>query len=196
MVKKHRPHGEMKAEVLAEAKLRIDEGGGQALSARGIAEAVGISVGTVYNLFGHLDGVVRAVNLMNMQELYVRLTEAVDGAGEEAEQRLLAMAETYLDYALDSPQRWDTMFRYEAETPPEDHLAKAEDALFALLRRAAGDEETDDTLSALWAAVHGVVELAIGRRATLGRDKPHDHVRLIVKAGLRGVQKLREEGQL
>lgn len=196
MVKKHRPHNELRAEILAVASKTVAEGGAVALSARGIATAVDVSVGTIYNLFDHLDGLVRAVNFQNLQELYGLLSEAVDAAKDSEEDRLIAMGQTYLEYALASPPRWESLFRYEAETPAEDRLADAERAFFALLRKAAGDRESDDTLSALWAAVHGVVELAIGRRMTLGRDKPHDHIRLIIRAGLRGIDVLHQNGEL
>jgi len=196
MVKKHRPHDELRAEILAVATKAVTEGGGAAVSARSIAKAVDVSVGTIYNLFDHLDGLVRAVNFQHLQELYILLSKAVEEAGESPEDRLFAMGEAYLHYALDSPRRWDTLFRYEAETPTEDRLTQAEDAFFALLRHAAGDEESDDSLSALWAAVHGVVELSIGRRMTLGRDKPLEHIRLIIAAGLRGIKVMRSEGRL
>ncbi|MEM7056839.1 MAG: TetR/AcrR family transcriptional regulator [Pseudomonadota bacterium] len=196
MVKKHRPHDELRAEILAVATKAVTEGGASAVSARSIAQAVDVSVGTIYNLFGHLDGLVRAVNFQHMQDLYGLLSEAVQQAGDSPEDRLLAMGETYLKFAQASPRRWETLFRYEAETPTEDRLDQAEDALFALLQSASGKQESKEVLSALWAAVHGVVELAIGRRLTLGRDKPLDHIHLIIKAGLRGVQALRAEGGL
>ncbi|MFK7746552.1 MAG: TetR/AcrR family transcriptional regulator, partial [Roseobacter sp.] len=49
-----------RATAVAE-RIVLEKGGG-ALSARGLASELGISVGSLYNAFGDLDGVVRAVN--------------------------------------------------------------------------------------------------------------------------------------
>ena len=197
MVKKRRPHDELKPAFVDAAKSAIDQGGLSALSARRLADAVGVSVGTLYNLFGHLDGVVRAVNLDYLADLHADLSSALDAAGETTEERLLAMAEAYFDYACAAPHRWEALFHYRPETPPEGLIDAAEQGLFQLLRRAAGVETSDDILRALWAAVHGVVELAMGRHLSGTDDQsPRAHVRLIVMAGLRGVQLMQDEGLL
>ncbi|MEM1163527.1 MAG: TetR/AcrR family transcriptional regulator, partial [Pseudomonadota bacterium] len=191
MPKKRRPHDELKPAVLAAARSSVVEGGISAVSARGIAEDVGVSVGTLYNLFGHLDGIIRAMNVVRIAELQVALVAALDAADDEPEARLLAMAEAYFDFALSEPNLWEALFRYSTVTPSGGEIEAAEATLFSLLRRAAGDEAeggaADESLRTLWAAVHGVVELAMSRR-TVGADMDtaRYHARLVVMAGLRG----------
>ena len=199
MPKKRRPHDELKPEVIAAARQVVMQGGPSAISARGLADMVGVSVGTIYNLFGHLDGVVQALNLESMSILHAELEAALAGIGPDAtvETKLLALADAYFDYAIAAPHRWETLFRYHSEMPRGSDLETAQEGLFSILRHVAGGDVSDDALSALWAAVHGVVELAIAMRS---RDPDGQNARrqtrLVVMAGLRGFASLREDGLL
>ena len=197
MVKPHRPHAELKPELTALAGQMVEQGGMGALNARRLAKAADVSVGTLYNLFGHLDGVARAVNLETVAMLYTTLETALGEAEPATEARLTALAEAYFDFAIAHTHRWDLLFRYRAETPSDGSLSAAEAELFALLAKATDGEGDPEMLRALWAAVHGVVELALNRRM-VGREagRERDHARLIVMAGLRGIAVLREEGAL
>ena len=179
-------------EVIADAVSAIEAQGLAGLSARGLAGAVGISVGTVYNLFGDLDGVVRAVNLTTLEELHGVLKGALDRAGHRVEDRLTAMANAYLDHARDHAARWQALFQYRFSTAGADpRIDAAEERLFALLRRAAAGHARDDALRALWAAVHGVAELAASRslKGETG-EAERRYAGLIVRAGLRGLATL------
>ncbi|MEO0993167.1 MAG: TetR/AcrR family transcriptional regulator [Pseudomonadota bacterium] len=155
--------------AIAEAagKILAAEGIG-ALTARRLAAAGGCSVGTLYNLFGDLDGVVRAVNRTSMAQLYVHLERT---EGQDCTARLLALAEAYRAFALAEPNRWEALFRHRLTPPgPKAPAVEPEAAqLFALLRDRAGPGFDDDALTALWAAVHGVVELAVNKRL-IGAD--------------------------
>lgn len=196
MPKKRRPHDELVPEVIAAAVSAIEARGLAGLTARGLAGAVGVSVGTVYNLFGDLDGVVRAVNLTTLEELHETLSSALDGAGERIEDRLTAMANAYLDYARDHSGRWQALFQYRFSTVGDDpRIDAAEEKLLALLRGAAAGHARDDALRALWAAVHGVAELAMTRRlkGETG-EAERRYAGLIVRAGLRGLAALDGEG--
>lgn len=195
MVKKRRPHDEVRPAVVAAALEAIAKGGLPALSARGLASAVDISVGTIYNLFGDLDGVIRAVNLDTLHRMYQQFTTAVDGAGEKPEARLIALADAYLDFARAAPHRWQALFQYRfAMLGDDDRVGTAEADLFALLSRAAKGTGTPDALRALWAAVHGVVDLTVSERLRgMTRMDARKYVHLIIRAGVRGFAALEGE---
>lgn len=179
-----KPHADLKREIANLAEETIATDGPAALAARPLAAAGGCSVGTLYNLFGHLDGVVREVNRRTLARLRAALDASLAAAGPSTEARLTALADAYLDFALANPGRWEALFRHRLDTPPEE---EPEDAarLFALLRKAAGPAPTDDALRALWAAVHGVVELALSRRLLAEGDAAERrYLRIIVAAGL------------
>lgn len=60
----------------------LDEGGSPHLTARVVAERVGVSVGTVYGLFDHLEGLKLEANAVTLQELRAHLTEALAKYGD------------------------------------------------------------------------------------------------------------------
>ena len=195
--KTRRPHGELKPLVIKLAEEIVEGEGLSGLNARRLALGADCSVGTLYNLFGHLDGIVRAVNLSSIAMLGQRLQKAVDAAPVDPEERLIAMADTYFDFALEYPHRWETMFRFRSETDTDETMAKAQEQLFVLLRGAVGGQLEDSVLRAMWAAVHGVAELAINRHLSgVLANTEKKYARLIVMAGLRGIAALREEGKI
>ena len=195
--KPRRPHGELKPLVINLAEEIVEGEGLGGLNARRLALAADCSVGTLYNLFGHLDGIVRAVNMSSIAMLGQALQQAVDAAPEDPEQRLIAMADTYFDFATQHPHRWETMFRFRSETDDDASMTEAQERLFVLLRSAVGGQLEDNVLRAMWAAVHGVAELAINRHLSgVVAGTERDYARLIVMAGLRGIAALKEEGKI
>ena len=194
---KHRPHPELKSEIVAIAERIVEAEGLDGLNARKIAQAAGCSVGTLYNLFEHLDGIVRAVNLASIRIMRADLTAGLEAAEPTVETRLIALADAYYDFAREHPNRWCALFRFRSSTPADTEIDVAQEGIFEILRMAVGGDETDDVLQALWAAVHGVVELAASHKfagVVPGRERGYVH--LIVRAGLRGISVLRTEGQL
>ncbi|MEL6766984.1 MAG: TetR-like C-terminal domain-containing protein [Pseudomonadota bacterium] len=182
-----KPHKELRAEILAEAGRLVEGEGARALSARRLAAAAGCSVGTLYNLFDHLDGVVRSLNRETMQRLAASLNGADPGDAVPRAERLEALGRAYLAYGLAHPARWELLFRYRLETPAEA-VPEELGALLALLRRVAGPGPSDEALIALWAAVHGIVELAVARRLPDAAEGAEGRmIALVIDAGVRGI---------
>lgn len=195
MVRKRRPHDEVREAVVAAALEAIARGGLNGLTARGVAGAVGVSVGTIYNLFGDLDGVLRAVNLDTLDRMRAQFADVLERTDRTPESRLIALADAYFDFARAAPHRWQALFHYRFAISDDDpRFDETEAALFGLLRQAAGRAARDDALQALWAAVHGVVDLTVSQRMK-GRTGPdgREYIHLIVRAGLRGLAALEGE---
>ncbi|MEO0427620.1 MAG: TetR-like C-terminal domain-containing protein [Pseudomonadota bacterium] len=182
-----KPHEDLREAVLAEAGRLLEVEGARALSARRLAAAAGCSVGTLYNIFEHLDGVVRAVNRETMKRLAAALAEADPGEGAGRAARLEALGQGYLAYGVANPARWELLFRYRLDTPAEALPAELS-TLLALLRSVAGPGPSDEALIALWAAVHGVVELAVARRLPNAAEGAEGRmIALVIEAGIRGL---------
>lgn len=195
--KTRRPHGELKPLIISMAEEIVEGEGLSGLNARRLALGADCSVGTLYNLFGHLDGIVRAVNLSSIAILGQSLKNALDAAEDDTEQRLIAMADTYFDFAMQHPHRWETMFRFRSEADKDETMERAQEELFLILRSAVGGKLEDNILRAMWASVHGVAELSMNRHLTgvLSGTERH-YARLIVMAGLRGIEVLKSEGKI
>ena len=135
-----------------------------ALSARGLAKELNISVGSLYNAFGDLDAVVRAVISKSAAMLSDRLHSAIETAAQDKRSRLVALGEAYFDFATAEPRRWWLMFEYRSDLPQDP---KAQDFQIGLLEMLiiAGEADPESEqhrqfFLLLWASVHGLVSLA------------------------------------
>jgi AcrR family transcriptional regulator len=190
--------------VLEAARKRIVAGGLAELSARGLAKDAGCSVGTLYNVFGDLDGVIREVNIGTVRQLEwtlaAALKEAPEGAGQTA--RLTLMASAYLDFAMDHTGLWNALFEFRPKDKTDQRLAEMREALFHKMMEQGGhgtEPATDQdrvALRMLWGAVHGVVSLSVNRFIPdADRETARDYVKLVVSSGVEGYRTLLRTGR-
>ncbi len=138
--------------------------GAGALNARGLAKELGISVGSLYNAFGDLDGVVRAVNARCADRLAKALRSALDGAPDTPRKKVIAIGEAYFDFAHAEPRRWYMLFERDSDLQLDLRTAELQEGLLDMLIRAGGGdpaiEQHRQFFLLLWASVHGLVSLA------------------------------------
>jgi len=193
---------EVKRQIIEIAGQLIEQGGSGALQVRAIARQAGISVGSVYNLVGDLDTLHRMVNMQLLDELgaagaatIARLhTQGVTDVRE----RLLALADTYLDFVERNYKKWSTLLAFNRSRPTEDmpdwYMARQE-MLFDIIAGVLADTPLrDDDLKlqtaarALWSAVHGIVTNSyIGSKSTSHADESRDQIDLLVTVFVRGL---------
>jgi AcrR family transcriptional regulator len=151
-----------RATDLAE-RIVLEKGGG-ALNARGLAKGLGISVGSLYNAFGDLDGVVRSVNARCADRLAKSLQDALAHAPPNARARVNAIGEAYFDFAYSEPRRWYMLFERDNQLQLDEKTAKLQEGLLEMLIRAGDGDPQDQQhrqfFLLLWASVHGHVTLA------------------------------------
>ena len=155
----------------------------EGVQARVVAKAVGISVGTIYNLFGSVDRLVLAANLRiyeglnalgeaRMAEIDAALDKKiaagtlVDTPRNRTLERLLGLASTYIDFVSANARRWAALLAYNrsrGEAITEDtlgHLNKLIDIVGGVVADVPAWRTTRDRRlagRALWSAVHGIV---------------------------------------
>lgn len=176
-------HDELRQMVLDAARNTVASAGLSALSARGLATAVGYSVGTLYNLFENLDHIVLTMNGETLTKLHAKLTEVQGACRAEKIEPLSAvcrLADAYIDFAAGSPHLWQAMFSHRL--PAGMVMPPAYDALIADVFRLvesvlaplfAHGQEAECSRSAriLWAGVHGMLALnADGKLNLIGGD--------------------------
>ena len=140
------------------------EKGGDALHARGLAKELNISVGSLYNAFGDLDGVVRAVNVRCADRLAEKLRAAALSEAADPITRINAIGAAYFDFALAEPRRWYMLFERDSDLQLDLRAQELQEGLLDMLIRA-GDGDPDNRQHRefylmLWASVHGIVSLA------------------------------------
>src|SRR4051812_13588433 len=109
-VTRRRAH--LKDALIAAAERTVESHGLRALRARALAEEVGCAVGAIYNVVDDLDDLVLLVNSRTLSALDRDIGAAigrVDGVAATSDSlidRLVRLAQAYLDFAAANPLRW------------------------------------------------------------------------------------------
>lgn len=168
----------LRATLLHVTETVIGEEGLAAVQARRIAQAAGCSVGTLYNIFGDIDGLILTANQRTLQDLGRTLTAVAQRAARgDAKTRLMALAGAYLDFANANRRRWRAVFEHrlpDDKPVPESYvddrrrlLALIETQLDRIIEEPGA---RSDAATALFSAVHGIVLLSLD--AKLGPFDP------------------------
>ena len=179
---------ELRRLALDSARGIAESDGYRALTVRRIADRLGYAPGTLYNLFNNLDELVLRLRGETLDELYALLseTEPVDGFPEA---RLMALAQTYIQFVREHPKLWNLMFEHtlpDGELIPDWYREKSH-RLLGLVERAiqplfkSGEEkELQHHAQVLWAAVHGVCSVKITDRLIIKTDTADEMVRSLI----------------
>jgi AcrR family transcriptional regulator len=168
----------LRVNILAAADEVMVSEGLSGIQARRIAQSADCSIGTLYNIFGDIDGLILQTNARTLNELGRLLRAAARrSAQSDLETRLNTLAIAYLDFATANQSRWRAVFEHrlpETATLPESYrddrrqlLALIEDQLVLAI---ADPEARSDAAHALFSAVHGIVTMSLD--AKLGPFDP------------------------
>ena len=158
---------ELYALAIGAARQIVESDGVKALTARNVADIIGYSPGTLYNLFENLDDLILHMNGGTLDVLYDRVS-ALERTGVP-EDDCKALLSVYLTYLNEHPGLWYTLFDYSLPTTvtvPDWYVRKI-DKLMEVLRNAlaplfdeADPAETAKAAAVLWAGLHGITSLA------------------------------------
>jgi AcrR family transcriptional regulator len=187
----------LKADTIAIARRILATEGLAALQARRIAKEAGCSVGTIYNLYANLDDLIVVANAGTLEDLGRALAGEVNATvGEPFARRLVSVGLTYLRFAIEQENAWRAIFEHHMpkdETVPEWYRER-QGELFAIVERLLASEMRDaceraKTARALFAAVHGIVALALDQKlGTFDREGTEDQIRFVVGAAATAIR--------
>ena len=176
-------HDAVRDDLIRSTLSLMEQGGLEAVKARAVADAVGVSVGTVYNLFGNVDQLILTANLRVYQELgaigaagmvtieadlqkKIKSGKLADTPRNRLYVRLRGLAETYVDFVSKNANRWSALLafnRTRTMSENEDNLRHL-NALIDILGDVLKDTPKWSTANerrqvgrALWSAVHGII---------------------------------------
>jgi AcrR family transcriptional regulator len=164
----------LRTRLIDAAERTIADRGLAALKARDLAREAGCAVGTIYNVFEHLDELILCVGSRTLVMLDAALgavgSASPIGSTGAAVDDLLRLALAYLEFATTHTIRWRALFEHrmsEARALPtwfvdQQHalFAHVERPLVTLLPELEGDARR--TLArTLFSAVHGIVALGL-----------------------------------
>lgn len=188
---------QLKADVLAIARRIVEQDGLAALHARRVAAQAKCSVGSIYNVFDDLDGLVIALNIETVHDLGKALTASFEGSAQLGlDERLADLAITYARFAVANANRWRAVFEHKlsgTRTIPETYRSD-QARLLALIEDIIAGEIPDSAMReraarALFAAVHGIVALALeSKLVAFDAQGTEMEIRFIVKAAASGLR--------
>lgn len=154
----------------------IEEKGYSGLSTRKVADKIGYSVGTLYNVFENFNDLVFNINTVILKDLYFFVEQRLDS--QQGVEAIKIIGAGYMDYALKFQNKWNALFEYERppETQVPDWYLEKVNKLLSLLEQYLitmfrGDEQTAKKVSMIiWGGTHGLCSLGITHR--LGGDDP------------------------
>lgn len=193
---------ELARATLHEARRLVAEQGLIALTARQLAQAVGCSIGTLYNLYPNLDTIRLHLNAELLDRLSVAVEAADEMAGSSAatpEVRLLAQAKAYLAFASTHLNLYLALIDNRppvTEEPTPDwflekvaRLRRGVEGAIAPLIPDQDPARLERAATTIWAAVNGLCEAIVsGNLARVSATDPHllmEELVATLAAGLR-----------
>ncbi|EAQ99309.1 TetR/AcrR family transcriptional regulator [Congregibacter litoralis] len=164
-------HGNLRAELLAEAAEQLRHTPAEQLSLRAVARSLGVSQTAPYRHFSGKEALLAAIATRGYRELLALLGAARDAGSESAAKQLRLVARAYVDFAASQEQIFKLMFGplvQPSDDYPELRAVSRETLLLvqSILQFGMenGEFEKQDALylaNASWAGIHGVATLRV-----------------------------------
>jgi AcrR family transcriptional regulator len=163
-------HGNLRAALLSEAERMVRKRGIDQLSLRELARAVGVSHGAPRRHFSDRQALLDALAEAGFARLGSELRAAVDGAGEDFQERLRATTAAYIRFATRDPALLELMFagKHRASAGA---LQKAAERAFSSLLELIEQGQAEGVLESgepervglvLFATIQGIAALVTG----------------------------------
>ena len=178
-------HGDLKNALIRAARAQIATGGAASLNLRALARAVGVTHPAAYRHFADKEALLETVAQEGFEELADALHESIEESERGLEPSLHALANAYLNFALEHPELTRVMF---ALIPAETRMQN--DALYAASKRAYTaltasveglDGETPVDSAVVWATLHGLATLTIEKQVPL-LENPEKREEVVARA--------------
>jgi AcrR family transcriptional regulator len=163
-------HGNLREALLAEAERTVRERGVQELSLRELARDIGVSHGAPRRHFPDRQALLEALAESGFARLGAELRAAVDGAGEDFEERLRAIAAAYVRFATRDAALLELMFANK-HREPAGALHEAAERSFAVMLDLIEQGQQEGALErgepervglVLFATIQGIAALVTG----------------------------------
>ncbi len=124
-------HGDLREALLTAAEGLLAEEGLAGLTLRACARRAGVSHAAPKHHFNDVAELLSEVSARGFDRLTAELTAARERAGDDAVERLVAVARTYVNFAREYPAQFRLMFRWDALTAEHNSLVVAAQRTFA-----------------------------------------------------------------
>lgn len=164
---------EVREQALQAAGRLLAERGLKGMQARTIAARAGLSVGSIYKLFGDIEDLIRELNLRTYRDLAAHLRASLAEAAQPETavfERTMVLVRAYIEFIVTQNARFHALLTFnqrQAVAAPKAYR-ETEDALFGIVEGvlAGGPGFEDEAFRrraarTLWASVHGIVTVTL-----------------------------------
>ncbi|MDT8436737.1 MAG: TetR/AcrR family transcriptional regulator, partial [Gemmatimonadota bacterium] len=153
--------------ILEAARDLLADGGLDALSMRAVAGRIGLSATAIYHWFQNKDALVDRVVQHGFERSEEYLRRSVADRPRGSLERVAALGEAYIRFALENRQYFKIIFAIQGEHPRSIHdvpghggyLVLRESVVEAMEAGTIRREDPDLVVLFLWAVVHGLVTI-------------------------------------
>lgn len=190
---------ELQRLILDSAISIIREGGKESLTARKVSARTGYVPGTIYNVFGSMDGLIMHINARTLDLLYHELSKPEATKKGDVVENLLKLASAYRKFVADNKNFWLLLF--DTSLPDDrivlDWYQEKVDKLFKLIENIispvmtkGGPQKLRMVSRILWSSFHGLCYLEEkGQFRTVGKSTNlADMTKLLVESFMAGLQ--------
>ena len=166
---------ELYALALSAAQHIAEEDGLRGLTTRRIAQQIGYTSGTLYNVFENLDDLVVHLNSSTLDALFEACSKVK--LDEPPEAAVRSLAECYIRFIRERPKLWSVLFEHhlpDGAELPERYNEKIR-RLLTLLEQALAplfapgqDAQRKHSARVLWSSLYGICSLEIATK--LGKN--------------------------
>jgi AcrR family transcriptional regulator len=163
-------HGALHAALIDATEAILREGGIEAFTLREAARRAGVSHAAPAHHFGDARGLLSACAAAGFDRLADAMQRGVDRAGDDAVDRLRAVGQAYIDFALRNRALFQLMFRRDRLNPDDAELKRAGKRTGDALREVIGAlmqaknmpaDERGRRILLAWSLVHGYATLVL-----------------------------------
>jgi AcrR family transcriptional regulator len=166
-------HGNLRAELLAEAERTLRERGIDELSLRDLARQAGVSHAAPRRHFADRQALLDALAEAGFLRLSDEVRAAIDTAGDDYETQVRAAATAYVRFATEDAALLDLMY---------------------VVKRGQHSVAVDEAFGRLFTTFDGLIRR--GQRAGQLREAAPDRVRLLLFAAVQGIAALVTSGSI
>lgn len=178
--KKNYHHGDLRMQLLEAVRGLVEQRGADGFSIAEACRLAGVSTAAPYKHFADRDDILKGVALLAMERLIERMEAAAASYPAGDAGRVVALGQSYVDFARDEPGVFRAMFALTEAHKNAPELEAAGDRALGIVIGVVSDHlgtRPDDIESitrayALWCFVHG--------HAFLTLDGKMEHMRLPV----------------
>jgi AcrR family transcriptional regulator len=169
-------HGDLRTELLREGIKLLDSQGIEGVTIRAVARKVGVAHSAPANHFHSRSAMLTAIAAMIFADLADLSVEAATHGTKEPEQAIYNFAETWFQFAFDTPNRYQLLWRRQLIDHDDPALAREMDRVYSTLLALLSQNQmkrrvdTETNAIAIWSMIHGYISLRLDGNLVAAED--------------------------